>query len=72
MVKKVNKKDILVIIETVLIIILLINSIIYMVIAKDLSDYINEGVCSNNEINSFIEKHVGYLAVFEIYEKMYD
>ena len=72
MVKKVNKKDILIIIETVLIIILLINSIIYMIIAKDLSDYINEGVCSNNEINSFIEKHMDYLAVFEIYEKMYD
>lgn len=67
-----TKKDILIIIETVLIIILLINSIIYMVIAKDLSDYINEGVCSNNEINSFIEKHMDYLDVFEIYEKMYD
>lgn len=28
--------------------------------------------CSNNEINSFIKKHMNYLAVFEIYEKMYD
>lgn len=67
-----SRKDFIIVIETVLIIILLINSIIYMVIAKDLSDYINEGVCSNNEINSFIEKHMAYLAVFEIYEKMYD
>lgn len=48
------KKDILIIIETVLIIILIINSIIYMVIAKDLSDYINEGVC-NNEVSRFNE-----------------
>lgn len=47
-----TKKDILIIIETVLIIISLINSIIYMVIAKDLSDYINEVVC-NNEVSRF-------------------
>lgn len=67
-----SRKDFIIVIETVLIIILLINSIIYMVIAKDLSDYINDGVCSNNKINSFIEKHMDYLAVFEIYEKMYD
>ena len=49
-----TKKDILIIIQTVLIIILLINSIIYMIIAKDLSDYINEEVC-NNEVSRFNE-----------------
>lgn len=36
------------------------------------SNIIYDTECSENEINSFIEKHFHYLATFESYQKMFD